>query len=137
MGLIIIFLILLVVSIIVLVIDECNWRNDVVNLICIITIVLSCVGNLFCGGLALGTQIPKQKNYEEALYKKQVIEYRIENQHQNLVGNELLFDDIVEFNNDLRNHKRYCDSFWIGIFHNDKIATIDYIEIDGVDNYKD
>lgn len=137
MGLIIIFLILLVVSIIVLVINECNWWSDVVNIICIITIILSGMGNLFCGGLALRTQIPKQKNYEEALYRKQVIEYRLKNQHQNLIGNELLYNDIVEFNNELRVHKRYSDSFWIGAFHNDKIATIDYIEIDGVDNYKD
>ena len=137
MGLIIIFLTLLVIAIILLVINEIKWWTDIVNMICVPLIILLSIGFLVASISALSTQILKQKNYEEVLYKKQVIEYRLENQHQNLVGNELLFDDIVGLNNDLRNHKRYCDNFWIGIFYNDKIATIDYITIDGVDNYKD
>ena len=73
-------------------------------------------------------QIPKEIDYQQSLYEKQVIEYRIENQDKDIVGNELLYQDIVEFNNNLRTQKQYANNIWVNWFYNDKIATIDYIE---------
>jgi hypothetical protein len=45
------------------------------------------------------------------------------------LGIGLLYSDIVEFNNELRSDKTYSDNIWINWFFNDKVATIDYIEI--------
>lgn len=73
-------------------------------------------------------QIPKERKYQEALYEKEVIEYRIEHQDDNIVGNELLYDDIVEFNNMLRKTKLYSNNIWLNWFANDKIAKIEYID---------
>ena len=137
MGIIIIFGISLGIAITLVAINEVKWWSDLVSILGICSIILFGTGLMVTVGLALGSQIPKEKHYQQALYEKQVIEYRLENQDKNLVGNELLFTDIVEFNNNLRNHKRYADSFWIGVFYNDKMATIDYIAIEGVDNYTD
>jgi hypothetical protein len=77
-------------------------------------------------------QCLKTKEYDEYLYKRQVLEYRLEKQDENLTGNELLYSDIVEFNTTIYKAKRYSKNLWINWYVNDKLATIDYIEIDGI-----
>ena len=47
----------------------------------------------------------------------------------NIVGNEMLYNDVVEFNNELRRIKKWANSPWVSWFYNQKIASIDYIEI--------
>lgn len=137
MGLIIIFSIGLAIAITLVVVNEIKWWSDGVSIIGVCLIILFGTGFLTTGTIALCVQIPKERDYQQAVYERQVIEYRLENQDKNLVGNELLFTDIVEFNNNLRKCKRYKDNFWVSLLYNDKIATIDYITIDGVDNYTD
>ena len=137
MGIIIIFGIGLGIAITLVAISEVKWWGDWVSILGICLIILFGAGFLVTVGLALGSQIPKEKHYQQALYEKQVIEYRLEKQDDNLVGNELLYQDIVNYNNNLRDHKRYSDNFWLNWLYNDKIATIEYIELDGVKNYTD
>ena len=139
MGIIIISAILLIVGITLMVIcDTTNcdcfddWYGVGLSLTALATFAL-----VVFSAVAMIIQIPKEKDYQQSVYERQVLEYRLENKDDNIVGNELLYKDIVEFNNNLRQHKRYANNFWIGIFHNDKIATIEYIEIEGVENYKD
>lgn len=107
------------------------------GLLCSLIIILFSIPLVIALVFLVCVQAPKHKNYETALYERQVIEYRLENKSENIVGNELLYEDIVEYNNTLRSHKRYHDNFWLNWFYNDKIATIEYIEIKGVENYKD
>lgn len=73
-------------------------------------------------------QPTKQIDYEKMLYKKEVLEYRVEHQEDNIVGNELLYQDIVEFNNQLRNEKRFANNIWTNWFANDLVATIEYVD---------
>ncbi|MCM1306479.1 MAG: hypothetical protein NC037_01010 [Bacteroides sp.] len=82
-------------------------------------------------GFAMGVQIPKEKDYQAVLYEKEVLEYRLEHIEENLVGNEILYSEIIEFNNQLRDCKYYSGNLWLNLFYNDKIATIDYIGISG------
>lgn len=84
---------------------------------------------IIASGFAIGVQVTKDKDYQNALYEKQVLEYRLDHIEENLVGSELLYSDITEFNNELRTCKYYVKSPWLGLFYNDKIATIEYIEI--------
>lgn len=114
-----------------------DWSDAFYGILGLFMSILSVFGVVITVVLSLVNQIPKQKDYETALYERQVIEYRLENKSENVVGNELLYEDIVEYNNTLRSHKRYHDNFWLNWFYNDKIATIEYIEIEGVENYKD
>lgn len=78
----------------------------------------------------LAVQVNKDVDYQNALYEKEMIEYRIDHADEDIVGNELLYNDIVEFNNDLRIIKKYANSYWTNWFFNEDIATIDYIELD-------
>lgn len=78
--------------------------------------------------LIIGNTITKQVDFEKVLYEKKTIEYRIEHQEDNIVGNELLYGDIVEFNNELRNTKYWANNPWTNWFNNDKVAQLGYIE---------
>ena len=74
-------------------------------------------------------QIPAETDYQKAVYQKEILEYRLENANENIVGNELLYNDIVEFNNNLISVKKWSKNYWVNWFYNAKIATIDYIKI--------
>lgn len=100
-------------------INVSGWGIIAINII-----ILLCIGIVI-----LCIQIPKETDYQNALYEKEVLEYRLENKDENLVGNEMLYSEITKFNNELRKHKTYSKNLWLNLFYNDKIATIDYIEL--------
>ena len=89
-------------------------------------------GLFICLGGIASEQIPAENEYQKAMYQKEVLEYRLENKDENIVGNELLYGDIIEFNNNLRDVKKWSANPWTNWFNNAKIATIDYIEIPGL-----
>lgn len=93
--------------------------------------IVGLICGLVFGAAAAHTQITKEAEYQKALYMRDVLIYRLEN--ENMAGNELLYSQIVEFNNDLRDIKRWSANEWVGIFNNDMIAGIDYIEIPGME----
>ena len=95
--------------------------------------VLGAVSLAFAVGLIASEQICAENNYQKTMYQKEVLEYRLQNQDENIVGNELLYNDIVEFNNNLRDVKKWSANPWTSWFNNAKIATIDYIKIPGLD----
>ena len=83
----------------------------------------------FVGANILPVKINEDIDYQSALYEKEVIEYRIDNMSDNVVGNEMLYNDVVEFNNELRRTKKLANNPWVSWFYNQKIALIDYIKI--------
>ena len=86
---------------------------------------------LVCGALIIDAQIDRDVDYQNALHEKEMLEYRIDNMEENIVGNEMLYNDIVEFNNNLREVKKWANNPWVNWFYNQDIATIDFVEIDG------
>lgn len=81
-----------------------------------------------CITCILCVQINKEVDYQNAIYEKEVLEYRIENMESDITGNEMLYNDIVEFNNGLRSAKKWANNSWTNWFYNKDIATIDYVE---------
>ena len=73
-------------------------------------------------------------SYQNTMYEKGMLEYRIEHMEENITGNEMLYNDIVEFNNNLRDVKKWANNPWTNWFNNAKVASIDYIEIPGLEN---
>ena len=67
--------------------------------------------------------------YQNMLHEKDMLEYRIEHMEENITGNEMLYNDIVEFNNKLRAEKKWANNPWTDWFNNKDIASIDYIEL--------
>lgn len=81
--------------------------------------------------ITICVQCTKQVDYEEMVEVRQMLEYRLENKEENLTGNELLYDDILDFNRTIRKAKRYSKSPWTNWFTNDLIAELEPIDIYG------
>lgn len=86
-------------------------------LICLmITVVSQTTADLQCGKLQ---------------ERKNAIEYRLEQidaNDQNIMINGGIYDDIVEYNNDVRKHKTFRNSFWTNWFVSKGLDEFDYIE---------
>ena len=67
-------------------------------------------------------------HYTDTLSEKQMLEYRIEH-CEDTVGNELLYTDILNFNQELRHSKKFANSPWTNWMSNQKVAEIEYIDI--------
>ena len=109
-----------------------NRTNDdgAFGLALILTFI-TVVASLFTGFAIIDAQVNKDIKYQNALYEKEMLEYRIDNMKDNIIGNEMLYNDIVEFNNSLRETKKWANNPWASWFYNQNIATIDFVEIDG------
>ena len=68
-------------------------------------------------------------DYQNMIHEREMLEYRIEHMEENVTGNEMLYNDIVEFNNALRVEKKWANNPWTDWFNNKDIASIDYIEL--------
>ena len=68
--------------------------------------------------------------YESKSYERDMLEYRIEHLSDDAVGNEMLYHDVVEFNNQLRWVKRTAGNPWTSWFSNHRVAELDYVELD-------
>jgi hypothetical protein len=70
-------------------------------------------------------------DYQNMLHEREMLEYRIDHMEDNITGNEMLYNDIVEFNNALRAEKKWALNPWTDWFNNKDVASIDYIELEG------
>lgn len=124
-------LLLLLGGIIYMILAIRNQHKWDTSYICssIIWVSLGAGLTIFCLVAILKVQVTSQIDYEKTLYQREVLVYRLENIENDVVGNELLYNEIIEFNNDLRTTKYYANNLWTNWFFNQKIATIDYIEI--------
>lgn len=72
--------------------------------------------------------------YEKMVEKKTAIEYRLEHldDENSYMTNGGVYEDLVEYNNELRDLKYWANSFWVGWFNPDKAADeLDYIKLPG------
>lgn len=95
-----------------------------------ICMILGIVGFVICNLFMLAVTVTKNVEYEKALYEREVLEYRLEHIDEFVNGNEFLYSEITEFNNELRTVKRYAVSPWTNCFFNEKVASIDYIDLE-------
>lgn len=103
--------------------------QDIILYIGIVCLVLGSIFSIVTGGISIGTAINADINCEKAIYERDVLEYRLEQLDENMTGNELLYNDIVAFNNELRYTKKWADNPWTSWFFNQEIADIEYIEL--------
>lgn len=95
----------------------------------ILLVIIAFFSTIFVGVGIINTQANKDVYYQNVIYEKEMLEYRIDNMEDNIIGNEMLYNDIVEFNNGLRSTKKWANSPWTNWMYNQDIATIDYIEL--------
>lgn len=71
-------------------------------------------------------QCPSTIDYEKMAHEREVLVYQLENDDTD----DVLYSEIVEWNNTVRTAKRYCDNPFLNTFVNHKIAdNLEYIEL--------
>ena len=108
-----------------------NSYSDAPGFIGTILAIIGSSATVICLIGVIGTQVTKDVNYENNAERREMLVYRLEHQDENLVGGELLYQEVRDFNEDLRKHKEYCDNPWVNWFYNEKNATFDYIDYKG------
>ena len=119
---------LVVISIVCCIID-CNTNKGVSTEIYTPLFLVGITALIASLVIICDVQINRDVDYQNKLYERTTLEYRIENEDAHTTGNELLYRDIVKFNNSLRMTKKWANNPWVSWFWNGDIATIDYIEI--------
>ena len=108
-------------------------RNDWFGGLEVVLTIFGAMATVISVVAIMVVNIPAQTEYEKELYKREVLMYRLENRDEEITDNELLYTEIVEFNNNLRDTKRLVKNPFTNWFYNQLIAEkIDYIQIEGV-----
>lgn len=109
-----------------------SWKiHDILFYVGVACTAAGLLLSLISGCIALGNAAIYDLDYQNALHEREVIEYRLDHMSENITGNEMLYNDIVEFNNKLRSQKKWANNPWTSWFNNKKIAALDYIELGG------
>lgn len=119
----------IIVGIVCLVIASRNMEDTWFIIGLILTVVGLILGILRTIAI-IDVNVNKDIYYQNTLYEKEMLEYRIDNMEDNIVGNEMLYNDIVEFNNELRSVKKWAYNPFTNWFYVKEIAAIDYVELD-------
>ena len=119
----------IIVGIVCLVIANRNME-DTWFIIGLILTVVGLILGILCTIAIIDVNVNKDIYYQNTLYEKEMLEYRIDNMEDNIVGNEMLYNDIVEFNNELRSVKKWAYNPFTNWFYVKEIAAIDYVELD-------
>jgi MFS superfamily sulfate permease-like transporter len=91
-------------------------------------VIIGVVAIIICFGIAMSADINSDVNFQNNVERREMLIYRLEHINESNCGNEFLYNDIRDFNENIRYHKEYCDNPWIGIYLNEKNATLDYID---------
>lgn len=109
-----------------------SWQVDnILENIGIILILIGIFAEIICASGIIINRLGYDIDYQNASYEREVLEYRLDHREDGFPGNEMLYSDIVNFNNKLRSQKKWANNPWTNWFNNEKIAALDYIEFDG------
>lgn len=124
--------VVLVVSVVALVVayKVPSMYDTTIMLASLITTIFSSFALLIMGTLAVIQAVENEPEYQSLLMQRQSLEYRLS--QDDLKGNELLYQDINEFNMMLQEEKYWASNLWVNVFYNWKIAEIDYIDYTSV-----
>ena len=90
-------IVLLIVGIFLMKYSGKGWDRDWAFFVGIVLVMLMSLFVIIGGLCVADTQINKEVTYQNKLHEKEMLEYRIDNMEENVVGNEMLYNDIVEF----------------------------------------
>lgn len=132
---VLLFAVFIIIGIITVIICQKNkynfsWRvHDILENVGIGFALLGLFAEVLCVAGIIINRIDYDIDYQKVLYEREVLEYRLNHKENDFPGNEMLYSDIVNFNNKLRSQKKWANNPWTNWFNNEKIAALDYIEL--------
>ena len=121
-------IVLILIGVWLLILDNLYY-NDWFEIIGGFITITGVVSLIVCSIYIFSIHISSDLKCANMIAKKEMLEYRLEKQ-SNIVGNELLYSEILDFNNDLRSIKKWANNPWTNWFNYQQIANnVDYINI--------
>lgn len=108
--------------------DSDGW----IDLIGFFSLFFGAVLSIVCSIMIIDTQLYKNILYQNMLERKTAIEYRleqIENNDKNVMTNGGVYEDILEYNKEIRSAKKWAKNPWTSWFYIQEIADLDYIPL--------
>ena len=109
-----------------------SWKHEGAVTTGFFFIAVSSVVMVICGILCLIFAATADLDYANMVEKRDAIIYRLEQieNEKNLLINGGVYDDIVEYNNEVRKYKKYGSSnLWTNWFNPAPIDKLDYIKL--------
>ena len=131
MGIIITLVSTILILVIVAVIAHWNFWDGLCVACSSIAVCLAVI--LFLCGLGISiNQIYAEKKKGDFGERRKAIEWRLDQlkNDKSLIVNGGVYQDIVDFNNDLRKFKFYGQSFWTNWFISKGLDEFEYIELE-------
>lgn len=128
MGIILVLIILAVISLLATYFLDTKAANDhfISELSCAAIGVSACIVLIICSILCAVLKINADLEYQNTLQQYEVIEYQLKDNKSDI---KLLTKDIVEYNNKIREYKKWKHNFWLNWFYPADIDELEYIEL--------
>lgn len=128
MGIILDLVILAVVGFFICYLIETKTRSDHFLLVmhAFIIAVGACIVLVICGLQCIVSKAKADLEYQNTLQQYKVIEYQLKDNKSDI---KLLTKDITEYNNKVREYKKWKNNFWLNWFYPADIDKLEYIEL--------
>ena len=128
MGIILSLIILAVVGFFICYLIDTKTAYDhfLSELFCATVGVAACIALIFCSILCIVSKVNADLEYQNTLQQYEVIEYQLKDNKNDI---KLLTKDITEYNNKIREYKKWKNNFWLNWFYPADIDKLEYIEL--------
>lgn len=128
MGIILILIILTVIGLFTAYLLDTKTAYDhfLSELFCAVVGVTACIGLIACSILCIMSKANADLEYQNTLQQYEVIEYQLKDNKSDI---KLLTKDITEYNNKIREYKKWKHNFWLNWFYPADINELEYIEL--------
>lgn len=128
MGIILGLIILAVIGFFIYYLIDTKTANDhfLSELFCATVGVAACIVLIICSILCIDSKVNADLEYQNTLQQYEVIEYQLKDNKSDI---KLLTKDITEYNNKIREYKKWKNNFWLNWFYPADIDKLEYIEL--------
>lgn len=128
MGIILGLIILAVIGFFIYYLIDTKTANDhfLSELFCATVGVAACIVLIICSVLCIDSKVNADLEYQNTLQQYEVIEYQLKDNKSDI---KLLTKDITEYNNKVREYKKWKNNFWLNWFYLADIDKLEYIEL--------
>lgn len=88
--------------------------------------VAACIVLIICSILCIDSKVNADLEYQNTLQQYEVIEYQLKDNKSDI---KLLTKDITEYNNKIREYRKWKHNFWLNWFYLADIDKLEYIEL--------
>lgn len=88
--------------------------------------LVACIMLILCGFQCIISKANADLEYQNTLQQYEVIEHQLKDNKSDI---KLLTKDITEYNNKIREYKKWKNNFWLNWFYPADIDELEYIEL--------